>query len=103
MPEKITAEMAKKIREARADGKATKVIAHEYALSRAQVSGVCTGRFWANAGGPLTNKRETDPELASAVLEDSLRLSQAKCADKHGITLSKVKSIIKNVKLENNA
>lgn len=103
MPLKITAAIARRIREARAGGKATKVLAHEYGISLAQVNGICVGRFWAEAGGPITNKRETPPSLSASVLSDLEHMSQIKCAHKNGVTLSKVKSIIKNEKLKNSA
>lgn len=98
---KITAAIAKEIREQREAGKSLKTLGHEYGLSRAQISGICAGRFWADAGGPIVNRFRVSDEIKQAVIGSAKWMSRRQCAEKYGLSQSTVDNILFRNKAKN--
>lgn len=71
--EKLTTDIAVAMREARAAGTALKDLATKHNVTQACVSGVCTGKTWKHAGGPITPSRRMSqtPQQAQARISET--------------------------------
>jgi hypothetical protein len=81
------------IRERRAAGTASSVLAAEYGFSEQHVNAICRGRFWPEAGGPITARVTISDDLLRAVLSNKGSMTQKECAEIHGISKPAVQQI----------
>lgn len=81
------------IRERRAAGTASSVIASEYGFSEQHVNAICRGRFWPEAGGPLTTRVLISDDLLRSILERKGSMTQKECAELHGVSKPAVQQI----------
>lgn len=81
------------IRERRAAGTASSIIASEYGFSEQHVNAICRGRFWPEAGGPLTTRVLISDELLRSILERKGSMTQKECAELHGVSKPAVQQI----------
>lgn len=81
------------IRERRAAGTTSSVLASEYGFSEQHVNAICRGRFWPEAGGPLTTRVLISDELLRSILERKGSMTQKECAELHGVSKPAVQQI----------
>lgn len=81
------------IRESRAAGTDSSVIAAIYGFSEQHVNAICRGRFWPEAGGPLTARVTISDGLLHAILKDKGSMTQKECAELHGVSKPAVQQI----------
>lgn len=81
------------IRERRAAGASSCELAEEYGFSEQHVNAICRGRFWPEAGGPITARVIISDQLLEAILAEKGTMSQKECALLHGVSKPAVQQI----------
>lgn len=82
---KLTASSVQAIRE---DGRAARIVAAEYGVSRQTVYEIRRGHSWKKAPGPLRHRPRVSPDLAERIRADK-RLRRLIAAE-HGVSISTV-------------
>lgn len=81
------------MRERRAAGTPSSDLAAEYGFSEQHVNAICRGRFWPDAGGPLTARVVISDDLLEAILSEKGKMTQKDCAILHGVSKPAVQQI----------
>lgn len=82
-----------RMRERRAAGTPSGELAAEYGFSEQHVNAICRGRFWPDAGGPLTTRVILSDDLVLAILSEKGKMTQRDCAILHGVSKPAVQQI----------